>query len=119
MEDIECVVNLGHYHNSVVIVPDRHEHGTNLLMVRPPGLIPYSFGEDSFATHQRLAREAGATVLVHRSERTALDLDTPDDLMTYHALAHKLAEPLLEPADSNGWMLVEDSINPHRFDSKL
>jgi 2-phospho-L-lactate guanylyltransferase len=95
-EDIEEMLQRGRYHNSVVIAPDRHETGTNLLLVRPPGLIPYAFGENSFAEHQRLAGEAGATVSLYRSERVALDVDWPEDLERYYHLARALGEPIVQ-----------------------
>jgi 2-phospho-L-lactate guanylyltransferase len=107
--EIEEVVKLGRYHNTVVIAPDRHEHGTNLLLVRPPGLIPYSFGEDSFATHQRLAKEVGATVHIYRSNQVALDLDTPADLLCYYDLAKTDGEPMVEHTRSGDWALTEGS----------
>ncbi len=93
-EDVEEMVQRGRYHNSVVIAPDRHETGTNLLFIRPPGLIPYAFGENSFTIHQRLALEAGANVSVYRSERAALDVDWPDDLEKYYQLAKSLGQPV-------------------------
>ncbi|MBN2304249.1 MAG: 2-phospho-L-lactate guanylyltransferase [Anaerolineae bacterium] len=95
-EDIQQVVMAGRGANSVVIVPDRHAHGTNMLFVHPSGLIPYSFGVDSFAEHQRLAREANANLVIHQSERAALDLDTPGDLAVYCELANRMAEPIIE-----------------------
>ncbi len=94
VEDIEEMVQRGRYQNSVVIAPDRHETGTNLLFVRPPVLIPYVFGENSFAEHQRLALEAGANVSIYRSERVALDVDWPDDLEKYYDLARSLGQPV-------------------------
>ena len=108
-EDVRDVIHMGRFHNSVVIAPDRHEHGTNLLFVRPPGLIPYSFGRDSFATHQHLAREANASTSIYRSERASLDLDTPDDLQHYFQLAKVLGEPIIEHVGSNGYLMVEKS----------
>jgi 2-phospho-L-lactate guanylyltransferase len=107
--DVQSVIHMGRFHNSVVIAPDRHEHGTNLLFVRPPGLIPYSFGVDSFATHQRLAHEADASTLIYRSERVSLDLDTPDDLQRYFELAKVLGEPIIEHVGSNGYLMFEKS----------
>jgi 2-phospho-L-lactate/phosphoenolpyruvate guanylyltransferase len=101
--DVEEVVGLGKYRGSVVIVPDRHQHGTNLLLVHPPGIIPYSFGVDSFAEHQRLAQEANATVIVHRSERAALDLDTPGDLQDYLQLAKNVGEPIIDGIGLAEW----------------
>jgi 2-phospho-L-lactate guanylyltransferase len=108
-DDVEEVVNLGRYHNTVVIAPDRHEHGTNLLLVRPPGIIPYSFGEDSFATHQRQAKEVGATIHVYHSNQVALDLDTPGDLLYYYEWAKTLGEPIIEHTGSGDWALTEVS----------
>jgi 2-phospho-L-lactate guanylyltransferase len=93
-EDVEEMVQRGRYHNTVVIAPDRHETGTNLLFVRPPGLIPYAFGENSFAAHQRLALDANANVSIYRSERVALDVDWPDDLERYYDLAKSLGQPV-------------------------
>ena len=53
------------------------------LLVRPAGLIPFSFGAGSFHRHQILAEKAGATVHIYRSERITLDIDTPADLAHY------------------------------------
>ncbi len=69
----------------VIIVPDRHEQGTNALLVRPPGGLEYAFGEGSFSRHQILARKAGACVRVCRLPRAALDVDVPDDWVFYQA----------------------------------
>lgn len=94
-EDIASIVTLGRFPSTVVLAPDRREEGTNLLFVRPPGLIPYAFGGPSFDEHRRLAREAGATLHVYRSERVGLDLDLPDDLLTYYQLAALWDEPVV------------------------
>lgn len=107
-EDVEAMIKLGRYPGTVVLAPDRHEHGTNLLLVRPPGIIPYSFGTDSFAVHQQHAAEAGATIHLYRSERAALDLDTPDDLHRYYELARDLGEPLVEHAQPRDWALEQE-----------
>lgn len=109
-DDIEAMLTLSQHYESVVLAPDRHEQGTNLMLVRPPGLIPYAYGEHSFAKHQQLAHEAGAHVLVYRSERSALDLDTADDLQAYVALAQRLNVPVIEPVGSNEIMALRD---PH------
>ncbi len=105
VDDIRSVLGLARYQQTVVLAPDRREEGTNLLLVRPPGLIPYAFGGPSFAEHQRLAREAGATLHVYRSERAGLDLDTPDDLLTYYELAALWNEPVVPHTRPEQWML--------------
>lgn len=64
----------------VVIVPDRHGSGTNGLLLSPPHAIEPSFGPDSRARHQRLARMAGVACRVERPGSLLLDIDTGADL---------------------------------------
>ncbi len=69
----------------VTIAPDRHEAGTNALFVRPPGLLRYAFGANSFTRHVALADRAGAQVRVCRLPGAALDVDVPDDWRLYQS----------------------------------
>jgi 2-phospho-L-lactate guanylyltransferase len=64
----------------VVLWPDRARRGTNALLIRPPGTLAPSFGEDSFARHLAAADAAGVAARVRRFSRIALDVDTEDDL---------------------------------------
>lgn len=64
---------------AAVIAPDRHERGTNALLVRPPDLIRFAFGPDSFREHVLRVQAAGAQLRVVRAPNLALDLDTPED----------------------------------------
>lgn len=64
----------------VVIVPDRHGHGTNALRLAPPDVIAPAFGPGSFARHAARAAAAGAVVRVAHAPSLELDVDTPDDL---------------------------------------
>ena len=64
----------------VVISPDKSHTGTNALLLRPPDVLPFAFGPDSFETHLRLARERGIDVSVRELPNLALDLDTTGDL---------------------------------------
>ena len=64
----------------VVIAPDRHEKGTNALLISPSGLIEYDFGENSFERHCRQARNAGARLEIVNLPSLGLDLDLPEDL---------------------------------------
>lgn len=82
-EDILSMINLGREENTVVIATDRAQDGTNAMLIRPPGLIPYAYGQGSFERHKSLAREAGAQVLMYHSERVVLDIDVPTDLENY------------------------------------
>jgi 2-phospho-L-lactate guanylyltransferase len=64
----------------VVIAPDRHEKGTNALLMSPAGLIEYDFGEDSFKRHCDRANKAGARLEIVKLHSLGLDLDLPEDL---------------------------------------
>ncbi len=65
---------------AVVIAPDRHERGTNALLLAPPALIEYGFGDDSFSVHVARARAVGARLEICRRPGLRLDIDGPDDL---------------------------------------
>jgi 2-phospho-L-lactate guanylyltransferase len=69
----------------VVIVPDRHGHGTNALLVAPPDAVAPSFGPGSFARHAATARAGGARVRVAALTSLGLDVDTPGDLAALRA----------------------------------
>jgi 2-phospho-L-lactate guanylyltransferase len=68
-------------HNPVLLVPALSDGGTNTLAMRQPDLIAASFGGDSFARHQTLARDASLRCGVIRSEGLGRDIDCPGDLM--------------------------------------
>lgn len=73
----------------VTIVPDRHDTGTNALVLSPPDVIEPSFGPDSRARHEQLAAAAGVAYEVVEVETLAIDVDTAEDL---EALRLALAE---------------------------
>ncbi|MDW8326201.1 MAG: 2-phospho-L-lactate guanylyltransferase [Anaerolineales bacterium] len=80
--DVELLLNAlapASMERTAVIAPDRHERGTNALLVRPPDLMRFAFGPDSFREHVRRANAVGAQVRVVRAPNLALDLDTPED----------------------------------------
>jgi len=64
----------------VVLVPDHHGSGTNALLVSPPTVVDFRFGQGSRAAHAEAARAAGAAY-VELGGPLAFDLDTPDDLL--------------------------------------
>jgi 2-phospho-L-lactate guanylyltransferase len=64
----------------VAVVPDRHQLGTNALLLHPPEILVPAFGAGSFARHRQLAERAGVAVRVERLASLALDVDTPADL---------------------------------------
>jgi 2-phospho-L-lactate/phosphoenolpyruvate guanylyltransferase len=79
-KDVAKLVSLGSLAPVVVIAPDRHEEGTNALLVAPIGLIEYGFGPNSFQRHLKRAAASGARLEVCPLPRLALDVDLPEDL---------------------------------------
>ena len=75
------LARFGHEPGSrVILVPDRHGDGTNVLSMDPTSPIPLGYGPGSFQRHRRLALEAGLEVQVVIDERLAWDVDGPADL---------------------------------------
>ena len=64
----------------VVIAPDRHQKGTNALLLSPSNLIEYDFGENSFKRHCERATQAGARLEIVNLPSLDVDLDLPEDL---------------------------------------
>ncbi len=88
---------------AMVIAPDGREEGTNALLVRPPGVIPYQFGPGSFRRHCEQARALGLAWHAYRSPRLGFDVDVPDDLHRYLAVENADQE-------SREFTMVDDSI---------
>jgi 2-phospho-L-lactate guanylyltransferase len=68
----------------VALVPDRHGHGTNALLISPPDRIAPAFGAASRARHAAAARATG-TSLLELDGPLALDVDTAADLIDAEA----------------------------------
>ena len=65
---------------SVTIVPAWDERGSNCMVCSPPGVIPFSFGNDSFQPHQTAARAAGIQPRIVPLPGIGLDIDNPVEL---------------------------------------
>jgi 2-phospho-L-lactate guanylyltransferase len=79
-EDILTLIERAADPPVVVIAPDRHEKGTNALLISPAGLIEYDFGDNSFERHCARVKEVGARLEVVNLPSLGLDLDLPEDL---------------------------------------
>jgi 2-phospho-L-lactate/phosphoenolpyruvate guanylyltransferase len=66
----------------VVLAPSGDERGTNLLLRRPPRVIPSRFGPDSFRRHLEAAAERDLPIAVVEREELAFDLDDAGDILT-------------------------------------
>lgn len=82
-EDLREIVRMGEEGPCIIIAPDRARDGTNALLVRPAGLIPYAYGPGSFRRHLDLAHGTPARTQIFESERLMLDIDVPADLDLY------------------------------------
>lgn len=91
-EDISAICALGDDDESIVIATDQNQDGTNALLTRPPGLIPYMYGVGSYQRHIEAAQAAGASVKRYHSERLQLDIDVPTDLAHYQRLIRNESE---------------------------
>lgn len=66
-----------------IIVPDRDEAGTNILLMPARLGVHPQFGEDSFRRHLRSAQERGRPAIVLTLPPLMQDLDTPEDLAAW------------------------------------
>jgi len=64
----------------VVLAPSTRGDGTNLLLRRPPRVMPARFGPDSFRKHLEGAARRGLPVSVVDPPALTFDLDTPEDV---------------------------------------
>lgn len=71
----------------VIIVPDRHDRGTNALLLAPPDVIDFRFGGDSKAAHLEAGTAVPDSMVAVLHGPLTLDLDTPEDLLLAQAQA--------------------------------
>ena len=64
----------------VVAAPSASDAGTNVLLRRPPRIIPPRFGTNSFRKHRDAAEFRGIPFAVSRAPELAFDLDRPEDI---------------------------------------
>jgi 2-phospho-L-lactate guanylyltransferase len=82
-EDVRAVLAEAADGAPVIISPDGARSGTNALLLRPPGALPFLFGLDSFEAHLRAARARDAETRVCENQHLSFDLDTAGDLAKY------------------------------------
>jgi 2-phospho-L-lactate/phosphoenolpyruvate guanylyltransferase len=86
-EDIESLIMMAiNEERIVVIAPDTDKRGTNALLMKPPGILKYSFGVNSFQRHQQQALAQNLKVKIYSSISVAFDLDTAKE---YQLLVEK------------------------------
>jgi 2-phospho-L-lactate/phosphoenolpyruvate guanylyltransferase len=78
--EIRTLVGAGATPPAAVFTPSRSGLGTNGVLLRPPAVMPLTFGEPSFANHLAAARARRLAPRVVRLPGLGLDVDDPDDL---------------------------------------
>jgi 2-phospho-L-lactate guanylyltransferase len=68
---------------AVTLVASRDGRGTNALLTRPPGAIPYRYGGESFRAHVQAAERRSLSAAVLDLPALALDIDQPSDLQFF------------------------------------
>lgn len=63
-----------------ILVPDRHERGSNVVSVPAGAGFEFSYGPDSLERHTAEAERLGLTLRIVRSEKLGWDVDEPADL---------------------------------------
>ncbi len=84
IEDLELLLREADTRPCGLVVPDRHQQGTNAIYLDPADLIEPQFGCNSFQKHcgSILEKEAVLKVVINR--RMMQDLDTEADLYLSH-----------------------------------
>jgi 2-phospho-L-lactate guanylyltransferase len=99
----------------VVLAPDRHERGTNALLLRfgaphaATERFAFHFGVDSAIRHAAEARHLGLPFAIVSTPGTAFDLDTPED---WHAL---LSRANADSDNGSAIDVLRSSLDPDRL----
>ena len=68
----------------VVVVPDRHGDGSNVVSVTTRRPFRFAYGPGSAAAHETVARELGLSFERRSDDLLGWDVDVPDDLTLPH-----------------------------------
>ena len=78
-EDIDTIIIMGNEKREIVIIaPDREMKGTNALLVKPPGILQYQFGSESFHCHWQQTLDRHIESRIYHSTNISFDVDFPD-----------------------------------------
>lgn len=84
VDDVHQLNKLGTQQQGAVITRSQ-DGGTNALLLRPPNVIDYAFGINSFDRHCESAIAAGYPYKILESPTLAFDLDGPEDWQLWQA----------------------------------
>ena len=84
--EIDAVVAAARREPEFVIVPAHDRQGSNAILCAPPGHVPLSFGNHSFAPHLVAARQRGIEPCIVELPGIGLDIDSPTDLAAFRTI---------------------------------
>ncbi len=71
---------------SITLVPDRHEDGTNVMILPTTSDFEFAYGRNSFITHQHLAKKCNLALRIIYDQHLSVDIDTAEDLAVAQSL---------------------------------
>jgi 2-phospho-L-lactate guanylyltransferase len=92
--DLKAILRTGSS-SQAVIVPSHDGGGTNTLLLRPPSIMPVSYGRNSFKRHSRMARKRRLKVRILKPRSLRIDVDTPVDLRRVSSASGKTRSQML------------------------
>jgi 2-phospho-L-lactate guanylyltransferase len=103
-QDVEAMITLGRNEERIVVIaPNEGRNGTNGLFIRPPGILRYCFGPESFLRHQGQASTQHFELKVYASPSIGFDLDDPEQVERQRKEAKIRREDDVRSVDSNPW----------------
>ena len=88
-DDIRAIIDIGKVAGTVVLAPDRHGGGTNIMLTHPASLSIFAFGQGSYHKHRSQTLAEGCRIKTYISEGTSLDIDTPEDLSFWRTVSEE------------------------------
>ncbi|GAJ22383.1 unnamed protein product, partial [marine sediment metagenome] len=77
-EDIRSTIKMASGKAEVIVIaPDHEMKGTNALLVKPPGILQYQFGWESFYRHWQQTLDRHIENKIYCSTEISFDLDSP------------------------------------------
>jgi len=71
---------------SITLLPDRHEDGTNVMILPTASEFEFAYGLNSFVTHQQMAKKYNLTLRIIYDQHLSVDIDTAQDLAVAQSL---------------------------------
>lgn len=97
--DAQALANVVACAGDMVIASDERGSGTNILFMRDAAarMVPFAFGDGSFAAHRASARTLGLSSRIIRDWRLGFDIDEPAQYFQWREDCEPVAETMRHP----------------------